>query len=122
METMVSFGTAILGAFLGRKTISSRSATRFGTAVKSAGRMRKESMDVARAQETIEAVKLEMAELDQHLQSDIDSLEASFDPAAEELEKVMVKPKSTDITLETFGLTWMPYRKDAAGRLSPDWQ
>ena len=122
METMVSFGTAILGAFLGRKAISSRSATRFGTAVKSAGRMRKESMDVARAQETIEAVKLEMTELDQHLQSDIDSLEASFDPAAEALEEVMVKPKSTDITLETFGLTWMPYRKDAAGRLSPDWQ
>jgi len=47
METMVSFGTAILGAFLGRKAVSATSATRFGTAVKSAGRMRKESMDVA---------------------------------------------------------------------------
>ena len=122
METVVSFGTAILGAFLGRKAVSSRSATRFGTAVMSAGRMRKESMDVARAQETIEAVKLEIAELDQHLQSDIDSLEAGYDPAAEELEEVMIKPKSTNITLEAFGLTWMPYRKDAAGKLSPDWQ
>ncbi len=28
----------------------------------------------------------------------------------------------TFITLEAFGLTWMPYRKDAGGRLSPDWQ
>jgi len=122
METVVSFGTAILGAFLGRKAVSTSSATRFGTAVKSAGRMRKESMDVARAQETANAVKQEMAELDQRLQSDIDDLEAGYDPAAEELEEVMVKPKSTDITLQAFGLTWMPYRKGSDGRLSPDWQ
>ena len=121
METMVSFGTAILGAFLGRKAVSARSATRFGTAVKSAGRMRKESMDVARAQETTVAVKQEMGELDERLQSDIDSLDAAFDPANEELEEVSVKPRSTDITLEVFGLTWMPYRKDAGGRLTPDW-
>jgi hypothetical protein len=84
--------------------------------------MRKESMDVARAQETAAAVKNEMAELDERLQSDIDSLDATFDPADEELEEVSVKPQSTNITLEAFGLTWMPYRKDAGGRLSPDWQ
>jgi hypothetical protein len=122
METVVSFGTAILGAFLGRKAVSTTSATRFGTAVKSAGRMRKESMDVARAQETADAVKQDMAELDQRLQADIANLEASFDPAEEELEEVMVKAQSANITLEAFGLTWMPYRKDAGGRLSPDWR
>jgi hypothetical protein len=122
METMVSFVTAILGAFLGRKAVSARSAGRFGTAVKSAGRMRKESMDVARAQETAAAVKHEMAELDERLQNDIDGLDASFDPAVEELEEVAIKPQSTNITLEAFGLTWMPYRKDVGGRLTPDWQ
>jgi hypothetical protein len=79
-------------------------------------------MDVARAQESAEAVKQEMAELDQRLQADIANLEASFDPGTEKLEEIMVKPKSTDITLEAFGLTWMPYRKDAGGRLTPDWQ
>ncbi len=122
METMVSFGTAILGAFLGRKAVSAGSATRFGTAVKSAGRMRKESMDVARAQQTAAAVKHEIDELDERLQSDIDSLDATFDPADEELQEVTVKPQSTNITLEVFGLTWMPYRKDVGGRLSPDWK
>lgn len=122
METLVSFGTAILGAFLGRKAVSAGSATRFGTAVKSAGRMRKESMDVARAQETAAAVKHEMAELDERLQSDIDSLDTTFDPAGEELEEVTVKPQSTNITLKVFSLIWMPFRKDAGGRLTPDWQ
>ena len=122
METLVSFGTAILGAFLGRKAVSAGSATRFGTAVKSAGRMRKESMDVARAQEMAAAVKHEMAELDDRLKSDIDSLDATFDPADEELEEVTVKPQSTNITLKVFSLIWMPFRKDAGGRLTPDWQ
>jgi hypothetical protein len=79
-------------------------------------------MDVARARETATAVKHEMAALDERLQSDIDSLDATFDPADEALEEVMVKPQSTNITLEAFGLTWMPYRKDAGGRLTPDWQ
>jgi len=122
METMVSFGTAILGAFLGRKAVSATSATRFGTAVKSAGRMRKESMDVARAQETAVAVKQQIAELDERLQTEIDSLEGTFDPAAEQLEEIMLKPKSTDIALEVFGLTWLPYRKSADGRLAADWK
>ncbi len=122
METMVSFGTAILGAFLGRKAVSATSATRFGTAVKSAGRMRKESMDVTRAQETVAAVKHEMSELDERLQSDIDGLDAAFDPADAELEEITVKAQSTNITLEVFGLIWLPYRKDAGGRLTPDWK
>ncbi|MGD2037754.1 MAG: ATP-binding protein, partial [Desulfobacterales bacterium] len=122
METMVSFGTAILGAFLGRKAVSAGSATRFGTAVKSAGRMRKESMDVARAQETAAAVKHELAELDERLQRDIDNLDDRFDPAQEELEEILIKPQSTNIAVEAFGLTWMPYRKNAGGRLAPDWR
>jgi len=56
------------------------------------------------------------------MSQDIDSLDAAFDPAAEELEEVTVKPQSTNITLEIFGLTWMPYRKSADGRLAPDWR
>jgi hypothetical protein len=84
--------------------------------------MRKESMDVARAQETADAVKQQMAELDRLLQDDIAKIEIDLDPAAEELEEVMIKLRSTDITLETFGLVWMPYRKGSDGRLSPDWQ
>jgi hypothetical protein len=78
-------------------------------------------MDVARARERAEAVRLQLSELDERLQEDIDAIELSFDTEAEELEEISVKPKSTDITLEIFGLAWMPFRKDAGGGLSPDW-
>ena len=51
MQTAISFGTAILGAFLGRKAVSTTSASRVGTAMRSASRVKKEKMDVVRAQE-----------------------------------------------------------------------
>ena len=121
IETAISFGTAILGAFLGRKVLSTTSATRVGTAMKSASRLGKETQDVARARERAKAVQLEMDELEMRLQEDIAGLEASYDPGGEDLEEVRVSPSMTDITLEVFGLAWMPYRKDATGRLSPDW-
>jgi hypothetical protein len=121
MQTAISFGTAILGAFLGRKAVSATSAQRVGTAMRSASRVQKEKMDVARAQERAEAVRLQLSELDERLQEDIDAIEFSMDAEAEELEEISVKPKSTDITLEIFGLAWMPFRKNAGGGLSPDW-
>jgi hypothetical protein len=122
VETAISFGTAILGAFLGRKAVSATSAGRLGTAAKSAGRLRKESMDAARAQESAEAIKAQMAELDQALQADITQLEAAFDPAAEKLQEVSVAPTPAGITLEFFGLVWLPYRRDAQGRAVPMWR
>jgi hypothetical protein len=122
VETAISFGTAILGAFLGRKAVSSTSAGRLGTAAKSAGRLRKESMDAARAQEGVEAVKARIAELDQALQADIDKLEAAFDPAAEKLQEIVLTPTPAGIAVEFFGLVWLPYRRDAQGKALPAWR
>jgi hypothetical protein len=121
IQTAISFGTAILGAFMGRKAVSVGSAGRFGTAMRSASRIRKESMDVNRAQETFEATKLQLEELDQRLQEDIERIEAGLVPDEDSIQEVRVKPKSSDMTLEFFGLIWLPYRRDARGQLSPDW-
>ena len=106
---------------MGRKAVSVGSADRFGTAMRSASRIRKESMDVNRAKETLEATRLQLEELDQRLQEDIEGIEADFVPDEESIQEVLVKPKSSDMTLEFFGLVWMPYRRDARGKLSPDW-
>ncbi len=121
IESVISFGTAILGSFLGRKAVSSRSVTRVGAAMKSAGRLGKEQMDVVRARETITAVGGKIAELEERLQEDIDALAAAWDPVSEPLEDVRIPPRSTDIALEVFGLLWLPYRRRSDGRLVPDW-
>jgi hypothetical protein len=121
VQTAISFGTAILGAFMGRKAVSIGTAGRVGTAMRSASRIRKESMDVKRAEEVLESTRIQLEELDQRLQEDIERIEADFDPENEDIQEVLVTPKSSDMTLEFFGLVWMPYRRDAQGRLSPDW-
>ena len=122
VDTVISFGTAILGAFLGRKTVSARSTSRVGTAMKSAGRMRKEKMDVARAKERADAVRKQLAELESRLQEDIERLEMQFDPEQEALEEIRIAPKLSDITMELFGLAWLPYRQNDQGRFRPDWR
>ncbi len=121
IQTAVSFGTAILGAFLGRKAVSVGSASRVGTAMRSASRMRKEEMDVDRAREKAAAIEAQLLDMEARMQEDIQKIEFSYDPGFEELEKIRVKPKAKDITLEVFGPAWIPFRKDAGGRLTPDW-
>jgi len=121
VQTAISFGTAILGAFLGRKAVSATSARRVGTAMRSASRVQKDKMDVVRAIERAEAVRLQLSELDERLQQDIDAIKFSMDAKAEKLEEISIKPKRTDIALKIFGLGWMPFRKNAGGGLGPDW-
>jgi len=119
IDAALSFGTAVLGALLGRKTVSVTSASRMGTAVRKAGRIGKESGDVHHAKETLEAVRASIAELDRKLQADVDTLNEAYDAQSEELESVTVKAKSTGIHVDYLGIGWAPFATDEGGRLRP---
>jgi len=121
LDTAVSFGTAILGALLGRKRISSTSAGKFGTAIRSASGARKESADIKRAEETVRKVKSDIEALSRELQKEIAALETGFNAQTEELKEIVVRAKATDIHVPLVGLAWMPYKTDANGRLEPAW-
>ena len=121
LDTAVSVGTAILGALLGRKKLSSASASKIGTAIKTAGGASKESGDVKRAQATAKKVQADLAALEQQLQQDIDALEDRFDAQDEALEEVTVKAKVSDVHVQLFGLLWVPYRDKGDGRMVIDW-
>ena len=121
LDTAVSVGTAVLGALLGRKKLSSSTATKIGSAIKTAGGARKEAQDVERARETAAKVKADLAALEAQLESEVDALEASFDAQAEELKEVVVRAKATDVHLAVTALAWMPYSADDKGRLRPAW-
>ncbi len=121
LDTAVSIGTAILGAVLGRKRISSTSATRVGTAIKTAGGARKEAADVARAKQTAEKVRADLEALNQQLEEELDALDTAFDAQAEELQEITVRAKATDVHVPVLALAWMPYAPDSKGRLRPAW-
>src|SRR5262249_10576527 len=63
LQTAVSVGSALLGAFLGRKTLSVANLNRAATAARAAGRYRKEAQDVERAGDSVEAVQKQIDDL-----------------------------------------------------------
>ena len=121
LDTAVSIGTAILGAVLGRKRLSTTAASRVGTAIKTAGGARKEAADVARAKETAEKVRADIEALNAQLEKEVAALDTAFDAQAEELEEIVVRAKTTDIHVPVVALAWMPYAPDSKGRLRPAW-
>lgn len=117
LDTAISFGTAILGAVLGRKRLSGASARSIGSAVKKAGSMSKEAGDVERAKETAATVRAELETLNAEFEREVDEMDAAFDAQAEALEEVQIKPKATDVHVHFVGLGWAPYQAAADGRL-----
>ncbi len=122
LDTAISFGTAILGAVLGRKKLSTSTATKVGSAIKTAGTASKEAADVVRATQTAEKVKADIAELNAQLEKEIADLDTTFDAQSEELSEIVVRAKSTDINVAITGLVWLPYTKGEKGRLHPAWR
>lgn len=119
MDTAISFGTALLGALLGRKRVSATSASRVGTAVRKAGRLGKQSGDVRRAEETVESVRAQLLELEQRFDADVDALDDAYDAQAETLKDVTVRATSTNIHVQFIGIGWVPHIEDAKRRLRP---
>ncbi len=121
LDTAISFGTAILGAVLGRKRLSSSSASKIGTAIKTAGGARKEAADIKRAEETARKVQADLEALNRELEKEVAALDTAFDAQAEELDEIVVRAKTTDIHVPLVGLAWMPYEADEKGRLRAAW-
>ena len=119
MQTAISFGATVLGAFLGRKATSTGTLGRATTAMRDVGRSMDESGDVKRAEETLESLKQKLADLEAEFQDELDAPGAqSSIPATETLEKVLMRPRKSDITVDSLGLVWMPYWQDASRRRS----
>lgn len=121
LDTVLSFGTAILGAVLGRKKLTASTASKVGTAIRSASGVRKEAGDVARAKETLQKVQADLDALNEDLQREIDELDTSFNAQDEPLEEIVVRAKTTDVHVALFGLIWLPYRDAGDGRLQSAW-
>lgn len=106
VSSMLSIGTSILGAFLGRKTISAATIGRVSTAARSATRIGKERADVTRAEETVESIQQQIADLNAQFQAEVDAMIRVADPVSEQFEIVTVKPKKTGINVRLVALGW----------------
>ena len=122
VQAAISVGASILGAFLGRKAISSANIGRATTAIRGAGRVMKESQDVGRAEENIAVAQQQLADLEAQFKSESDALAAATDPLSEKLETISIKPTKANIAVRVVALAWTPHWRDHAGTLAPAWQ
>ena len=121
VQAAISVGASILGAFLGRKTISASNIGRATTAIRSAGRVMKESQDVGAAEENVAALQQQLADLEAQFKSESDALAAATDPLNEKLETISIKPTKANIAVKLVALAWAPHWRDTKGTLTAAW-
>ena len=122
LQTAISFGTTLLGAFFGRKAVSVSTLGRATTAARGVGRTMKEQQDIGRAAESVEALQAQLAELESELQAETQALEAKVDAQNEALETISIKPKKTNISVQLVALAWTPFWRDQSGETSSAWE
>jgi len=118
IQTAISFGATLLGAFMGRKRLSVSSVSRATSTARSASRILKENEDVGRARESVEAVEAEMARLDAAFHEDTAELMERLDPLTEALEAKTLRPLKRDISVRLLALVWTPHWKSADGKMT----
>lgn len=108
VDTMISVGSAVLGAIFGRGKIGVGTVSKVGTAARGAGRAARQSGDVTRAGETVQALQAQYGELEAALQAEIDTLGATFDAQTETLDEIVIKAKAGDVSIPLLALAWSP--------------
>ena len=121
LQTAITFGATILGALFGSKAISRSTIGKTTTTISKAGRILKESQDVARAKENLEILLQKKAELQEIFQEEIELFKEKFDLSLEELEKITLHPKKTDIQIQLVALLWSPVFLNSNGEISKAW-
>lgn len=121
VQAVISVGASILGAFLGRKTISATNIGRATTAIRSAGRVMKESQEVGHAEDNVASLQQQLTDLEAQFKSESDALMAATDPLTEKLDLIALKPSKSNIVVKLVALAWVPYWRAADGVSVPAW-
>lgn len=106
LQTALSVGASILGAFLGRKALSATNISKVTAAARSAGRLSSESKDVDQAAGSLESIQQRLNDLQTQLEQDIADVQGKLDAAAVSLESVVIKPRKTDTVVNEVALVW----------------
>ena len=70
-----------------------------------------------RAQAKVDAHQADYADLDAELTREMEGVDLTFAPETAELETVEITAKQTEMHIVELALAWVPYRRDADGRL-----
>ena len=117
--TAISIGTTLLGAFMGKRTITTTNIGRAASSVRSASKLAKERSDVGYAEDNVEAVQQRLVDLDAEFKTESEKIQSVLDAEALSLEEITLQPKKSDITINQVALVWTPWSVSPDGIASP---
>jgi hypothetical protein len=116
MQTYVSIGSAVIGALLGRKTVSSTNIGRAATSMRSASRAARQQADVAHAEESLTTLEERRRALEEEVSAELERIRLESSPERLELEQMEIPPRKTDIAVDEVVLAWVPQPPAESGR------
>jgi hypothetical protein len=111
IQTVISLGATLLGAFMGRKTFSTGTIGRASTTMRTGMRTVKERTDIAAATENLDVLQQQKQDLESEFNAEMQALEGSTDPSKQAIDTVAERPKKADIAVRLVALLWCPQWK-----------
>lgn len=108
LQTYVSIGSAVLGALLGRRTVSSTTIGKAATSMRSASRAARQQADVAHAEESLLTLEEKRLAVEEEIAAEFDRIRIETTPDRIDLEKVDVPARKTGTNVEEVVLAWVP--------------
>jgi hypothetical protein len=122
MQSYLSVGATILGAFLGRKPASASTVGKVASTARTFGRASREAQDVGRATENLDVLREQLQKLNSEFTAEADQVALKLHPGHEQLTRLPIKPKKTGIQVRLVALGWLPYWRENGGFLRPPWE
>jgi len=119
INTVLSVGATLLGAFLGRGIARVGNVGRATSAMKSASRIGKEAADVTRATESVDVVQERLTALRAQFDEEVATLQQGVANGSVDVQKRPVHPRKSDISVGMVGLCWTPWRRLSDGTVEP---
>jgi hypothetical protein len=122
MSSVLSVGTTIMGALLGRKKFSVTNARKAEASVRSMGRSSKEKADIDRAREDLAVLIQKFEELETEFNRSLDEIAEKTAVESLEFTELKIKPRKSDISIRNFGVCWLPWLVDENGIAEPNYE
>lgn len=106
-DTVISFGSAILGAIFGRR-LTKGTISQTGTSMRRASRIGKDSRDAILAEQEFKNYQQQLQDLEAQMNSEISDLISKRDIEGIKVDTLSVRPRKSDITVEAVALVWWP--------------
>jgi DNA helicase HerA-like ATPase len=104
LQTFISVGSTLLGAFMGRKALSASTLGKATTAARGISKSLQEGSEAASAEQSAEGIRQQIAGIETDIEAESAAL-AATEPSVESIE---VKPVRNGISVRLVTLAWIP--------------